>query len=135
MAGVSLGGEQALYLGAVDERVTATLSFGWVSSHKILVYPNIDIDWMVPNLISYFDQASIGALIAPRAAVFSNGAEEYKKGPGWFNSEMATETTNEVKKAYTLFDDSYVEYIEHPGSHTFDNKLAAKFFTEELKVE
>jgi hypothetical protein len=133
VAGVSLGGEQALYLGAIDERVKATVSMGWISSHKILIYPNIDIDWIIPNLITYFDQESIGALIAPRAALFSNGAEEIKKGPGWFNSELAIETTNEVKKAYDLFEqEDKVSYIEHPGSHTFDNEVALKFFNEHL---
>jgi len=133
VAGVSLGGEQALYLGAVDERVKATVSMGWLSNHDILIYKNIDIDATIPSLLLYFDQESIASLITPRAALYSNGEEEVLKGPGWFNSEDATETTKEIKKSYALFDkEENVEYIGHPGSHVFDNKVALEFFQKHL---
>lgn len=133
VAGVSLGGEQALYLGAVDERVKAVVSMGWLSNHDILIYKNIDIDATIPSLFLYFDQESLASLITPRAALYSNGKEEVSKGPGWFNSEDAVETTNEIKKSYALFDKQEdVQYIEHPGNHVFDNKVAAEFFKKHL---
>jgi cephalosporin-C deacetylase-like acetyl esterase len=133
VAGVSLGGEQALYLGAVDERIKAVVSMGWLSNHDILIYKNIDIDAIIPSLLNYFDQESIASLIAPRAALYSNGEEEILKGPGWFNSEDAIETTNEIEKSYALFDkEDNVAYVEHPGNHVFDNEVALEFFKKHL---
>jgi dienelactone hydrolase len=73
--GVSLGGEVAFYLAAIDERVKSTVVMAWLTNWSNL-WTHVQ-DWRIPAVEEHFHtMADIGALIPPRYSMFHNGRDE-----------------------------------------------------------
>jgi|SRR3989344_856473 len=124
-AGVSLGAEQSIYLAALDKRIKAIVTFGWLSDKEALITGH-QHSWAVPNIFTYFDISDICALIAPRGALYSNGRKEDRNTIDSFSSKRALKTLEKINQSYKLLGKSVI-YKEHPRGHVFDNFLAYGF--------
>lgn len=66
VAGLSLGGETTMYVAALDERVKAVCSSGWLTTISNMKRGHCPC-WNFPGLEEHFDFADIFCLVAPRA--------------------------------------------------------------------
>ncbi|MCB9770618.1 MAG: acetylxylan esterase, partial [Candidatus Omnitrophica bacterium] len=74
-AGLSLGGEMAMWLGAMDTRIQATVSAGFLTTMDHMEV-NHCMCWKFEGLRELVDYADIYSLIAPRALMCQNGLKE-----------------------------------------------------------
>jgi hypothetical protein len=95
-AGLSLGGEMAMWLGALDERVAATVSSGFLTTMDQLEQGHC-LCWKLDGLRERVDFADIYALTAPRALQCQNGLAE---PPQDFCVPLARESIAEIARAY-----------------------------------
>ncbi len=129
-AGLSLGGEMAMWLGAMDERMAATFSSGFLT-----VMDQMERDhclcWKLDGLRELVDFADIYALTAPRALLCQNGLAEPLTG---FSVPLAREALREIRPIYAdLGRPDGVRLAVHPGGHEIDLSGLAAFFAEHLK--
>jgi dienelactone hydrolase len=95
-AGLSLGGEMAMWLGAMDERIAATVSAGFLTTMDQMEQ-NHCMCWKFPGLRHLVDFADIYALIAPRPLQCQNGLLE---PPSQFQVPLARRAMEEIRMAY-----------------------------------
>jgi len=117
VAGLSLGGETSMYVAALDGRVKAACSSGWLTTIENMKQGHCPC-WNFPGLEEHFDFADIFACVAPRPLVLEIGEKE--KAPGGFPVEIARQAFGEIQAAYSVFgaQDNLVLDI-HPGGHVF----------------
>lgn len=117
VAGLSLGGETAMYVAALDERVRVACSSGWlttVANMKNGHCPCFDF----PGLEEHFEFADIFAAVAPRALVLELGERE--RAPGGFPVSIGRGAFEEIRRAYRVFGaEDRVQLSVHPGGHVF----------------
>lgn len=120
VAGLSLGGETAMYVAALDERVQLTCSSGWlttVANMKNGHCPCFNFN----GLEETFDFSDIFALIAPRTLICELG--EGERAPGGFPVEIGRQAFQEILAAYRVFEaESNLTLTVHPGGHVFDGR-------------
>ena len=131
--GVSLGAEQSIYLASLDDRIKAVVGFGWLSDKEAMITGH-NSNWSVYNLYNYFDNSDLPSLIAPRATLYSNGRLEDKKRIDSFSSDNALNTLSKINKSYKLFNKK-AYYIKHKGRHEYNNQIAFKFLSKNLKFK
>lgn len=130
-AGLSLGGEMAMWLGAMDERIQATLSSGFLTKMDQME-ENHCMCWKFPGLRELVDFADIYSLIAPRALQCQNGLKE---PPDAFTVTLAREALKEIKLIYTDYHHPQnLSFIAHGGAHEIDLPSLLAFFEETLGV-
>jgi hypothetical protein len=113
-AGLSLGGEMAMWLGAMDPRIQATVSAGFLTRMDQMEQ-NHCLCWKFAGLRERADFADIYALIAPRALQCQNGAME---PPTQFTPALALEAMAEVWPVYRdLGAPDNAELLIHGGAH------------------
>ena len=95
-AGLSLGGEMAMWLGAMDPRVTATVSAG-VLTFMDQMELNHFMCWKFDCLRELVDFPDVYALIAPRPLQCQNGRQE---PPTQVTPELARRALLEIVPAY-----------------------------------
>jgi hypothetical protein len=128
-AGLSLGGEMAMWLGAMDTRVAATSSCGFLTRMDQME-ENHCLCWKFDGLRALADFADIYALIAPRPLQCQNGKRE---PPTQFTVELAREAMREVRPAYRVFGKpDNVELHVHGGGHEIDLAPMIRFFKSHL---
>ena len=116
-AGLSLGGEMAMWLGAMDQRIKATVSAGFLTRMDQLE-KNHCLCWKFPGLRELVDFADIYSLIAPRALLCQNGMKE---SPTGFYVPIAREALKEIEMIYTDFNKpENVSFVAHPAEHVVD---------------
>lgn len=98
-AGLSLGGEMAMWLGAMDERMAATLSSGFLTVMDQMER-NHCMCWKFDGLRELVDFADIYSLIAPRYLICQNGLKER---PHAFIVPLAHKAMAEIKVIYNDF--------------------------------
>ncbi len=117
VAGLSLGGETAMYVAALDERVRLTVSSGWLTTVENMKHGHCPC-WNFPGLEEHFDFADIFACVAPRALILEIGEQE--RAPGGFPADLARPAFAEIREAYRVFRaETNVELVVHPGGHVF----------------
>jgi len=117
VAGLSLGGETAMHVAALDERVRAVCSSGWLTTVANMKQGHCPC-WNAPGLEERFDFADIFACIAPRALVCEVGALE--RAPGGFPLEIARPAFQEVLRAYRVLGaEDRAALDAHPYGHVF----------------
>lgn len=128
--GLSLGGEMAMWLGAIDERIAATISCGFLTVMDQMEQ-NHCMCWKFPGLRDLVDYADIYSLIAPRPLQCQNGLKE---GPNDFYVPIAQEAIQEVRLIYTDFGTpEKVALRVHPGAHEIDLPALLAFFQTHLR--
>jgi acetyl esterase/lipase len=128
-AGLSLGGEMAMWLAALDPRVVATVSSGFLTTMDQMEQGHC-MCWKLPGLRALVDFADLYALIAPRALQCQNGLRE---PPDQFFVPIAERAMAEIRPAYADLDrPDRVELVVHPGGHEIDLPSLERFLTEHL---
>ncbi len=126
-AGLSLGGEMAMWLGAMDERIAATVSAGFLTTMDHMEQ-NHCLCWKFDGLRELVDFADIYSLIAPRPLQCQNGLQE---PPSQFYVPLAREAMKEVRAAY---DDTgkpeNVTLDVHGEGHVIDLPALMFFFRQ-----
>ena len=127
--GLSLGGEMAMWLGAMDTRIKATVSSGFLTRMDQMEQGHC-MCWKFPGLRELVDYADIYSLTAPRALQCQNGLKEPKAD---FTVELATEAMKEIRIIYSdLKHPEKVELIAHPGAHEIDLPSLMRYFKDNL---
>jgi hypothetical protein len=130
-AGLSLGGEMAMWLGAMDARVKVTVSSGFLTTVANMRNGHCKC-WEFPHLTEHFEFADIYSLIAPRPLLCQIGRQE--RAGGGFPVELAQHAFGEVKRCYKVFkqEDAAVLAV-HPAGHVFDLASAIPFLDKALR--
>jgi hypothetical protein len=129
--GLSLGGEMAMWLGALDTRVQATVSSGFLTTMENMRHGHC-MCWDFPGLQRRFEFSDIYSLIAPRPLQCQNGKLE--RLPGGFPIDLAKQAMSEIKQAYQALDaGDMAQLVVHEEGHVFDVPAAMSFFDQHLK--
>ncbi len=129
--GLSLGGEMAMWLGAMDTRINATVSSGFLTTVENMRLGHCPC-WEFPGLTENFDFADIYSLTAPRHLQCQNGRLE--RAPGGFPVSIAERAMAEIKECYSVFGVSdQAELVVHPAGHVFDVPSAVRVLDEVLR--
>jgi hypothetical protein len=130
-AGLSLGGEMAMWLGAMDPRMKVTVSSGFLTTVKNLQNEHC-MCWDFPGFTENFDFCDIYSLIAPRALLCQIGAKE--TAPGGFPPELAYEAMAGVQRVYAINSAGHRARLEvHAEGHIFETPSGCKFIDEVLR--
>ena len=129
-AGLSLGGEMSMWLAAMDTRIAACVSCGFLT-----VMDQMERDhcmcWLLDGLRELVDFADIFALVAPRPLQCQNGLRE---PPTQFIVPLAREALREIRPIYAdLGAAGDVALDVHAGAHEIDLPALLAFFDERLK--
>jgi hypothetical protein len=117
VAGLSLGGETTMYVAALDERLQAACSSGWLTTVTNMLNGHCPC-FNFPGLAENFDFADIFACVAPRLLVCELGEQE--TAPGGFPVAIGRRAVEEVRGAYRVFGaESNLTLTVHPGPHVF----------------
>ncbi|MBN2272054.1 MAG: acetylxylan esterase [Sedimentisphaerales bacterium] len=128
-AGLSLGGEMAMWLGAMDERIAATVSAGFLTTMDHMEQ-NHCMCWKFPGLRELVDFADIYSLIAPRALQCQNGMLE---PISQFNVPLARKTMEEVRTIYCDLGKPENAVLDvHAGGHEIDSPRLLYFLEKHL---
>ncbi len=128
-AGLSLGGEMAMWLAAMDTRIRAVVSSGFLTMMDQMER-NHCLCWKFDGLRELVDFPDIYAMTAPRALQCQNGRLE---PTSQFNIVMARYAFEKILPAYHDFD--RLENLEldiHEGAHVVDAPSLVKFLTWHL---
>jgi len=116
-AGLSLGGEMAMWLGGMDTRIKATVSCGFLTTMDHMEV-NHCMCWKFPGLRTLVDYADIYSLTAPRALMCQNGLKEPESQ---FFVPLAREALKEIEPIYKdLGKPENIELLVHPEGHVVD---------------
>lgn len=128
-AGLSLGGEMAMWLGAMDPRIRATVSSGFLTTMDQMEQ-NHCMCWKFDGLRELADYADIYSLIAPRALQCQNGLRE---GPTDFWVPIARGAMADIRRIYSLLmAERKVELAVHEGGHEIDLPSLVNFLETHL---
>jgi hypothetical protein len=130
-AGLSLGGEMAMWLGAMDTRIAATVSSGFLTTMENLRHGHC-MCWDFPGLQRRYEFSDIYRLISPRPLQCQNGQQE--RLPGGFPVDLAEQAMAAIKQAYCVHGSEDVARLRvHPEGHVFDVPAAVEFLDTALK--
>lgn len=128
-AGLSLGGEMAMWLGAMDTRIQATVSAGFLTVMNQMEQ-NHCMCWKFEGLRDLVDFADIYAMTAPRALQCQNGKREPETQ---FTVTLAGQALGELVPAYEAFGKrGNVELHAHEGGHEVARDALLRFFDTHL---
>jgi hypothetical protein len=120
IVGLSLGGEVAAYVGALDPRVTITLPTGFSPDLSVLKYYGSHgcWNWHYADIREYIDSADLFALIAPRPLLIETGKQDfiYSNYPQPFAGDK--QVARRVRAAYNDVPDQFIHYL-HYEAHSF----------------
>lgn len=130
-AGLSLGGEMAMWLGAMDPRMRVTVSAGFLTLMENLRNGHC-MCWDFPGLQRRYEFIDIYSLIAPRRLQCQNGTKE--RLPGGFPVDLAQQAMAEIHEVYrVLGHGDAVSLAVHDAGHVFDVKLGKPFLDAVLQ--
>ena len=130
-AGLSLGGEMAMWLGAMDERMAATVSAGFLTTMDHMEQDHC-MCWKFDGLRELVDYADIYALTAPRPLQCQNGLLE---PPSQFYVPLARQAMQEVRPIYGDMDRlENVTLDVHEGGHVIDLPGLLYFVDKHLRT-
>ena len=101
--GFSGGGMQALWLAALEDRISYIITSGYFYGYKdslLELNGNCSCNY-VPHLWEYVDMGDLGALVAPRPMMIESGTKDHLNGKRGIANVV--EQVNITKQAYKLF--------------------------------
>jgi hypothetical protein len=129
-AGLSLGGEMAMWLGAMDPRMKATVSSGFLTTVANMRDKHCPC-WEFPGLTYHYDFSDVFSLIAPRALMCQNGQKETRGGG--FPVDLAEMAMKDIHRAYAVFDKTNAAELDiHPQGHVFVVPTALAFIEKHV---
>lgn len=127
--GNSLGGEMVMWLAAMDERMTASVSSGFLTRMDQME-KNHCMCWKFSGLRELVDFSDIYSLIAPRPLLCQNGLKE---PPSQFPVPIAREAMEDIRPIYRDFGQSdNVALLTHEGGHEIHLPSLLTFFEKHL---
>jgi hypothetical protein len=127
--GLSLGGEMAMWLAAMDERITATVSAGFLTTMDQMEQ-NHCMCWKFEGLRQQVDFADIYSLIAPRPLQCQNGILE---SASQFYVPLARQAMEEIRTIYKDMERPENVILDvHEGGHVIDLPGLIYFFEKHL---
>lgn len=130
-AGLSLGGEMAMWMAAMDTRMKATVSAGFLTTMDHMETGHC-MCWKFPGLRELVDYADIYSLTAPRALVCQNGLKE---PVSQFYVPIAREALKEIELIYKdLGVAEQVSLNVHNGAHIMNVENLILFFEKHLQA-
>jgi hypothetical protein len=128
-AGLSLGGEMAMWLAAMDERIAACVSAGFLTVMDQMEH-NHCMCWKFQGLRELVDFADIYSLIAPRPLLCQNGLREH---PTMFVVPLARQALKEIRLVYSdMGKPENVSLAVHNGEHEVDVPSLLEFFRKAI---
>ncbi len=128
-AGLSLGGEMAMWLAAMDERIAATVSAGFLTTMDHMEQ-NHCMCWKFEGLREQVDFADVYSLIAPRPLQCQNGILE---PASQFYVPLARRAMEEIRVIYKdLSKPENVVLDVHGEGHVIDLPGLVYFFDKHL---
>jgi hypothetical protein len=129
-AGLSLGGEMAMWLAALDERVAACVSSGFLTVMDQMEHDHC-MCWKFEGLRELVDYADIYSLIAPRPLQCQNGLAE---DPTMFVVPLARRAMKEIRLIYSdMGKPDNVSLDIHRAEHEVDLPGLLEFFDKFLR--
>jgi len=127
--GLSLGGEMAMWLGAMDERIVATVSAGFLTTMDHMEQ-NHCMCWKFEGLREEVDFADIYSLIAPRPLQCQNGLLE---PVSQFYVPLARRAMEEIRTIYKDMERPENVILDvHGEGHVIDLPGLIYFFEKHL---
>jgi hypothetical protein len=120
VTGLSLGGETTMYVAALDERLKAACSSGWLTTVTNMKNGHCPC-FNFPGLEENFEFSDIFACVAPRSLVCELGEKE--RAPGGFPVPIGRQAFEQLRAAYRVFNaESNLTLTVHPGPHVFNGQ-------------
>ncbi|MHC4443509.1 MAG: dienelactone hydrolase family protein [Planctomycetota bacterium] len=130
-AGLSLGGEMAMWLAAMDQRIAATVSSGFLTTMDQMEQKHC-MCWKFDGLRELVDYADIYSLIAPRPLQCQNGLNEPAHA---FIVPLARQAMKEIKLIYSdLGKANNVTLAIHQQGHVIDLPSLRFFFEKHFSI-
>ncbi|MDX9975405.1 MAG: alpha/beta hydrolase family protein [FCB group bacterium] len=128
-AGLSLGGEMAMWLGAMDTRIKADVSAGYLTMMDQME-KNHCMCWKFDGLRELVDWPDVYALIAPRPLMCQNGLKEPEND---FTVPLAQEALKQIQPIYAdLGAPENLTLDVHKGAHEINLPALLDFFDHNL---
>jgi pimeloyl-ACP methyl ester carboxylesterase len=120
VVGLSLGGEMAALLGALDPRVTVTIAAGFSPDLSVLKFNGSHgcWNWHYADIREYLDSSELFALVAPRPLIIETGKQDmvYHCLPQPYAGDK--QIARRARAAYFDAPDNFVHYL-HSDYHVF----------------
>ena len=116
--GHSLGGGLALFVGALDTRVSFTCSSGAVCSyrHKLAHGGGLEMSLVIPGVVSQFDVDDLVRCVAPRRILVVSAEHDSA-------SADADHVVNRARAAFEVMNCiGHLEHLRVPGGHALDER-------------
>jgi len=130
-AGLSMGGELAMLVSALDRRVSVSTISGFLCTyHGLIVEHGNCICYTIPGVLDVCDMSDVAGLIAPRPLVIETGQQD-----GCFPLHAVDEAYGQLERIYRAAGaaDMLVRDI-HPAGHRFSGEVAFEWFDRWLGV-
>ena len=116
--GASGGGNQTMYVSALDERIKASVPV--CSVEDISVYMAVDLCSCetVPGLAGFADVSDVCSLIAPRALLMINGVLD-----SGFPILAARRAAERIRRTYRLYDPRRFAAFESYSGHDYNEEM------------
>ncbi|HEX3693977.1 MAG TPA: dienelactone hydrolase family protein [Polyangia bacterium] len=120
VVGLSMGGEVADLVGAIDLRVQATLAAGDPPDLAVMqLHGNHPcFDWLRGNVREYFDPSDLHALVAPRTLIRETGAVDTVYSNSTWPYASAKQVIRRAQPAFDALGGTLLHYL-HDGAHLF----------------
>ena len=125
VAGLSYGGTCALFLAAIDDRVTAAVVSGYLSSWRAAhaVPWNMCGSQVLPGQLGAIEHLDLGALVAPRPLLVESGTDDVI-----FPVDAARATVAGLRRVYAhLGSPAGIEHDVFDGDHRWHGTQVAPF--------
>jgi dienelactone hydrolase len=124
ITGHSGGGATALWLAAIEPRLSAAAVSGYFSSFRASIGSEAHCECnYVPGILGLAEMSDLGALIAPRPFSALNGEKD-----NLFPVEAARESMDVVQRAYALHQAGEAcQLVVHPGGHEYPQALSLQW--------
>lgn len=123
--GASGGGQQTMYVAALDDRIAATVNVCLVSYFKKILFPSEKTHCFcnhVPGLLAVTDEPEICSLIAPRPSL-------YLCVTGDWTCHFPREEFPEIAAIYSLFGARHrVAVHQEEGSHDYSRPMRERMY-------
>ncbi|MBM4030251.1 MAG: hypothetical protein FJ291_00520 [Planctomycetes bacterium] len=128
VAGLSMGGEWTMWVGACDERLKAAVVSGWMcTTEGVFSVPNCAC-WCLPGFVELMDVCEVHLLIAPRPLLFESAEKD-----GCFPIRHTKEGFGRIRAGYKVFAaEDAVAQDTWPAGHEWHGAVAYPFVDKAL---
>jgi hypothetical protein len=127
--GHSGGGTTALWLTAIDERITVNVTSCYFCAFKqsILGMPHCECNY-VPGILKLAEKGDMGAMVAPRPFRIIAGQQDPIFPLAGVRQELET-----TKRAFALYHKpEQLSLTIHPGAHAYNHAMSLDWFEKWL---